>query len=215
MRQIHRIAPLVFEIFSLPFGSMPRAARRCQRLNRVVFSKDQNAGCATVRRRDVPRKAPKGTMARKPPMPPRMGPRTPAHTLTGLAVEAGVSVSTVSKVLNGRTDVAPGTRERIGRLLRQHGYEPDSKLGFGVVDLLLGIGDCPSPTHLHDPWAEELIHGAVEAAAEVQHSVIVTTVGSSGEFDKWLELRSEEHTSELQSPVHLVCRLLLEKKKNI
>src|SRR5690348_17669230 len=27
--------------------------------------------------------------------------------------------------------------------------------------------------------------------------------------------RSEEHTSELQSPVHLVCRLLLEKKKCI
>src|SRR5690348_18092190 len=27
------------------------------------------------------------------------------------------------------------------------------------------------------------------------------------------DLRSEEHTSELQSPVHLVCRLLLEKKK--
>src|SRR5690348_17694986 len=29
-----------------------------------------------------------------------------------------------------------------------------------------------------------------------------------------LQIRSEEHTSELQSPVHLVCRLLLEKKKN-
>src|SRR2546422_5979675 len=29
----------------------------------------------------------------------------------------------------------------------------------------------------------------------------------------WLE-RSEEHTSELQSRLHLVCRLLLEKKKN-
>src|SRR5258708_10870519 len=28
------------------------------------------------------------------------------------------------------------------------------------------------------------------------------------------EARSEEHTSELQSPDHLVCRLLLEKKKN-
>src|SRR5438876_9075438 len=28
-----------------------------------------------------------------------------------------------------------------------------------------------------------------------------------------LPMRSEEHTSELQSPVHLVCRLLLEKKK--
>src|SRR5258708_29850483 len=28
-----------------------------------------------------------------------------------------------------------------------------------------------------------------------------------------LQFRSEEHTSELQSPDHLVCRLLLEKKK--
>src|SRR5258708_26813769 len=31
--------------------------------------------------------------------------------------------------------------------------------------------------------------------------------------DWWTHLRSEEHTSELQSPDHLVCRLLLEKKK--
>src|SRR5258708_8836985 len=30
-----------------------------------------------------------------------------------------------------------------------------------------------------------------------------------------IEPRSEEHTSELQSPDHLVCRLLLEKKKKI
>src|SRR5437879_9074098 len=29
---------------------------------------------------------------------------------------------------------------------------------------------------------------------------------------KTLDLRSEEHTSELQSPMYLVCRLLLEKK---
>src|SRR5258708_30209004 len=39
-------------------------------------------------------------------------------------------------------------------------------------------------------------------------------------WTRWLELlaaglfRSEEHTSELQSPDHLVCRLLLEKKKS-
>src|SRR5258708_10997325 len=32
---------------------------------------------------------------------------------------------------------------------------------------------------------------------------------------KGLHVRSEEHTSELQSPDHLVCRLLLEKKKII
>src|SRR5258708_8827905 len=32
-------------------------------------------------------------------------------------------------------------------------------------------------------------------------------------FFGWIAARSEEHTSELQSPDHLVCRLLLEKKK--
>src|SRR5256885_7639107 len=31
----------------------------------------------------------------------------------------------------------------------------------------------------------------------------------------YLQRRSEEHTSELQSPCNLVCRLLLEKKKNL
>src|SRR5690348_17700886 len=35
-----------------------------------------------------------------------------------------------------------------------------------------------------------------------------------GKTPPW-QMRSEEHTSELQSPVHLVCRLLLEKKKKI
>src|SRR5258708_11485076 len=35
----------------------------------------------------------------------------------------------------------------------------------------------------------------------------------SGDWSLALSLRSEEHTSELQSPDHLVCRLLLEKKK--
>src|SRR5690348_17574571 len=34
-----------------------------------------------------------------------------------------------------------------------------------------------------------------------------------GQFSFQVMARSEEHTSELQSPVHLVCRLLLEKKK--
>src|SRR5690348_17437193 len=35
----------------------------------------------------------------------------------------------------------------------------------------------------------------------------------SGAMPFVADVRSEEHTSELQSPVHLVCRLLLEKKK--
>src|SRR2546422_2279392 len=39
--------------------------------------------------------------------------------------------------------------------------------------------------------------------------------GTCFEADDWVvrPLRSEEHTSELQSRLHLVCRLLLEKKK--
>src|SRR2546426_1674607 len=35
-----------------------------------------------------------------------------------------------------------------------------------------------------------------------------------GRASDWRRGRSEEHTSELQSPCNLVCRLLLEKKKN-
>src|SRR5438876_7561672 len=37
--------------------------------------------------------------------------------------------------------------------------------------------------------------------------------GAQDSGDRAADPRSEEHTSELQSPVHLVCRLLLEKKK--
>src|SRR5438876_11623479 len=42
-------------------------------------------------------------------------------------------------------------------------------------------------------------------ALHITPTVPLTTQGASA-------CRSEEHTSELQSPVHLVCRLLLEKK---
>src|SRR3989442_2602673 len=40
-----------------------------------------------------------------------------------------------------------------------------------------------------------------------------TACGSSARRPESAEERSEEHTSELQSRPHLVCRLLLEKKK--
>src|SRR5438552_5379293 len=39
------------------------------------------------------------------------------------------------------------------------------------------------------------------------------TSGASAFASTVVNMRSEEHTSELQSPDHLVCRLLLEKKK--
>src|SRR5256885_4297021 len=44
-----------------------------------------------------------------------------------------------------------------------------------------------------------------------QHSPLSSPMGKDFNY---AEERSEEHTSELQSPCNLVCRLLLEKKKN-
>src|SRR5256885_8400948 len=41
-----------------------------------------------------------------------------------------------------------------------------------------------------------------------------TTPAPARRFSSRGRIRSEEHTSELQSPCNLVCRLLLEKKKN-
>src|SRR5437763_3506649 len=65
-----------------------------------------------------------------------------------------------------------------------------------------------SPLSLHDalpiwPWSRS---GSVESTA--------TTVTPPTRATELRSPRSEEHTSELQSPMYLVCRLLLEKKKN-
>src|SRR2546422_1382675 len=48
------------------------------------------------------------------------------------------------------------------------------------------------------------------AAAQKEHDGLVELLKQSGVEVRY---RSEEHTSELQSRLHLVCRLLLEKKK--
>src|SRR5256885_8227461 len=54
--------------------------------------------------------------------------------------------------------------------------------------------------------------GAVQRQVPFRRSPRVTF--SSHVPPQAASLRSEEHTSELQSPCNLVCRLLLEKKKN-
>src|SRR5258708_15400587 len=51
------------------------------------------------------------------------------------------------------------------------------------------------------------------ASSRAARMEIIATTTKSSMSVKLLD-RSEEHTSELQSPDHLVCRLLLEKKKN-
>src|SRR5690348_17761768 len=48
---------------------------------------------------------------------------------------------------------------------------------------------------------------------EARLAIIGLTGAGMANFFLGSNTRSEEHTSELQSPVHLVCRLLLEKKK--
>src|SRR5690348_17443432 len=50
-------------------------------------------------------------------------------------------------------------------------------------------------------------------AERYQRSLLLVLMDGTGIPDPPARARSEEHTSELQSPVHLVCRLLLEKKK--
>src|SRR5690348_18023481 len=65
----------------------------------------------------------------------------------------------------------------------------------GATDMATAQAEIPGTHQPHTPaWG-----GLQEVAA--YSGLCVQTV------------RSEEHTSELQSPVHLVCRLLLEKKK--
>lgn len=124
-----------------------------------------------------------------------MARETGRSTLAGIAAEAGVSVSAVSKVLNGRTDVAASTRARIAALLRRDGYQVASRLGFGVVDLL--IASLPSP------WAEELLHGTVQAADEAGASVVVTTVDSPGGFSAWLNRATARGTDGALLVLHL------------
>ena len=124
-----------------------------------------------------------------------MARETGRSTLAGIAAEAGVSVSAVSKVLNGRTDVAAGTRARIAALLRRDGYQVASRLGFGVVDLLIAT--------LHTPWAEELLRGTVQAADEAGTSVVVSTVDSPGGFAAWLDRAAARGTDGALLVLHL------------
>src|SRR3712207_7986203 len=63
-------------------------------------------------------------------------------------------------------------------------------------------------TGLTFAWAAQRARSSLVSACSLSHSG-QSTAGSSE-----IRLRSEEHTSELQSRQYLVCRLLLEKKKN-
>src|SRR5258708_15065130 len=62
-------------------------------------------------------------------------------------------------------------------------------------------------------------HRSLPTSAYIErHQQMEIRIGVAGESERYkallLDNRSEEHTSELQSPDHLVCRLLLEKKQH-
>src|SRR2546422_8279206 len=65
-----------------------------------------------------------------------------------------------------------------------------------------------SPEHLGEPRVLGLL-GRVQARGVIHAGLRAAHAALDGAD----VLRSEEHTSELQSRLHLVCRLLLEKKK--
>src|SRR6266487_7070199 len=85
-------------------------------------------------------------------------------------------------------------------------------------------GDRQAMVAIYDRWADRLYNHCFylrlrheDQARDLTQQTFVTAIRALDQLHEparlggWL--RSEEHTSELQSPVHLVCRLLLEKKK--
>src|SRR5690349_13195413 len=92
-------------------------------------------------------------------------------TLADIAAAAGVSVPTVSKVLNGHADVAPKTRSRVEALLADYNYAAPRRAGRScLIDLVF---------HDLSPWAVEIIRGAEEAATAEGCRIAVSVV--SGE----------------------------------
>jgi LacI family xylobiose transport system transcriptional regulator len=89
-------------------------------------------------------------------------------TLAEIARAAGVSAPTVSKVLNGRGDVAPATRSRVEDLLRRHGYQRrrGSSQPAPLIDLVFH--------ELESAWAMEVIRGVENVARQEGLSVVLS-----------------------------------------
>src|SRR5438309_8317528 len=83
---------------------------------------------------------------------------------------------------------------------------------FSVIALLgiLLLAACSKKESTETSNAPE--QKAAPAATPIDPNT-VATINGTVKFDGTAPRRSEEHTSELQSQFHLVCRLLLEKKK--
>ncbi len=109
--------------------------------------------------------------------------RMARSTLADIAQQTGVTVPTVSKVLNGRSDVSPQTRVRILELLEEAGYERrgarragDRHRSGGYLDVVLNpVGKS---------WAIEVVGGVQSTAAAAGYDVVVSIPGSDPD---WLD----------------------------
>lgn len=132
-------------------------------------------------------------------------------TIASIAQEAGVSVPTVSRVLNARADVAPQTRKRVEALLHHHGYRRRSARAGGsarLIDLVFN--------HLDSPWAVEIIRGVEDVAHSAGIGTVVSAIYRETEpARQWLQnLRARASdgvilvTSSLESPLLTELRRL-------
>ena len=109
------------------------------------------------------------------------GPRPSRTTLAMLAGEAGVSLSTISKVLNGHSDVAPATRQRVEQLLDAHAYRRRGSASRESSLLELVFSD------LSNPWGSEILTGVQRVAQERGLSLVLSPSGTRGQPDAdWL-----------------------------
>jgi LacI family xylobiose transport system transcriptional regulator len=104
-------------------------------------------------------------------------------TIAKIAQEAGVSAPTVSKVLNGRADVAPDTRARVEALIRQHGYQRRGNARTNpspMLDLIVH--------ELDSAWAVEVIKGVTRVARQEGLIVVLSeSAGSTHPGQSWVD----------------------------
>lgn len=102
-------------------------------------------------------------------------------TLALVASAAAVSMSTVSKVLNGRTGVSDATRARVEDLLQDHGY--NRRGGSQTASLIELVF-----SELDTSWAIEIIRGVEGVARENGMSVVLTESGDRhSPGPEWIE----------------------------
>ena len=102
-------------------------------------------------------------------MPSKVSP----PTLASVAASAGVSVATVSKVLNGRADVGPATRARVQTLLQQHEYVARRAESAGRA--VAGQSTVELVFHGRlSGYSLEILQGVLDAATEVGVAIAVS-----------------------------------------